>query len=858
MRAALAVHDEVLRNAVSAHGGFLFKHTGDGVCAAFSSPTSAVEAAVAAQRELELPVRMGIATGEAELRDSDYFGTVLNRAARLMAAGYGGQLLVADSTVRLLSGVDLIDLGGHRMRDVPEPVGVFQVRAPGLATDFPPLRTLNRRMGNIRAPASALIGRDADLLKVTELIRRYRMVTLTGVGGVGKTRLAVEVAQRLSGEFPDGAWLLELAAVSDPDAVPDAIACVLGVSQQPGRSVSDSLAEAMEGKTQLLVVDNCEHLRDAVATLVDTILARASTVRVLATSREGLGLDDEQLYAVPSLDVDAGVRSAAVDLFVDRARAVVSEFELSGHGDESAAVEICRRLDGIPLAIELAASRMASMSVAEVRDRLGQRFRLLVGSRRGLERHQTLRHTVAWSFDLLSPAEKELLQRCSVFAGGFDLATAVAVAGSEAADEFEILDALDALVRKSLIAVHRSANQTRYSMLETIRQFAEEQLVTTGLADDVRLAHAAYFAARDADLESLWNSPRQRDAYAWFMTELPNLRSAFRWAADESQLNLAVAIATYAAFLGAAVENLEPVTWVEELIPPASEAEHPSLALLHALASQCWMPGRAEDSARYTDAALNALSVRPIAEMPFGIEGLLGAGYMVSGQPGRAVECYRQRLASGTDAKGLNRVGLTLALAAVGDPEGAISIVEGVIDDPGLRCNPYVLSFAQMAYAAVLVGTDSHRALEVARRGLESAHESGNRTIATHLVTILSRATASYGDTVAALDQISAVIPHYLDGGNLTNLRSSLAILSTVLNDAGQRDTAATILGFAANPFILASIPETGATIDDLRSALGFDRFETLRIRGEAMTVPDIVAFADHEIADLRAGLTAT
>ena len=855
MRTALAAHDEVLRNAVLSHGGILFKHTGDGVCAAFSSPTSAVEAAVAAQGELELPVRMGIATGEAEHRDGDYFGTVLNRAARLMAAGHGGQVLVADSTVRLLSGVDLVDLGDHRMRDVPGPVGVFQVRAPGLAVDFPPLRTLNRRAGNIRAPVSALIGRDADLLKIADAVRRHRMVTLTGVGGVGKTRLALEVAQRLGGEFPDGIWLLELATVSDPDAVPNAIACVLGVSQQPGRSVSDSIAEAMEGKNQLLVVDNCEHLRDAVAGFVDTILVRTRTVRVLATSREGLGLGDEQLWAVPSLDVDAGVESAAVALFVDRARARVSDFELSGAAEESAAVEICRRLDGIPLAIELAASRMASMSVSEVRDRLGQRFRLLVGSRRGLERHQTLRHTVEWSFDLLGPAEKELLQRCSVFAGGFDLAAAVAVAGSEEADEFEILDALDALVRKSLIVVHRSSDQTRYSMLETIRQFAEEQLVASGLADKIRLAHAAYFAAREADLEALWNSPRQREAYAWFLTELPNLRSAFRWAADEAQLELAAVIATYAAFLGAAVENLEPVTWVEELIPPASAVEHPRLALLQTLASQCWMPGRAEDSARYSDAALQTLSARPLAAMPFGMDGLLGAGYLVSGQAARAVDCYRLRLACGADSKGLNRVGLALALAAVGDADGALAAVEGVIGDPGLRRNPYVLSFAQMAHTAVLVGIDPVRALEVARCGLESAHDSGNRAIATHLMSVHSLAMANCGDPVAALDQICAVIPHYLDSGNLTNLRCSLAILSTILSQAERRDAASTILGFAANRFVLASIPQTGTTIADLQDNLGSDRFQTLRVRGEAMTVPEIVAFAEHEIADLRAEL---
>jgi tetratricopeptide (TPR) repeat protein len=500
---------------------------------------------------------------------------------------------------------------------------------------------------------------------------------------------------------------------------------------------------------------------------------------------------------------------------------------------------------------------MASMSVSEVRDRLGQRFRLLVGSRRGLERHQTLRHTVAWSFDLLDATEKALHRRCSVFAGGFDLAGACAVAGPGPADEFEVLDALDALVRKSLIVADRSSGRTRYSMLETIRQFAEDQLVESGIAGDVRTAHAAYFAAREAELEAWWNGPRQREAYDWFMTELHNLRSAFRWAADESQLDLAATIATYAAFLGLAVENLEAVAWAEELIPSASAANHPRLALLQMLASQCWMPGRAEESVRYSDDALRTLSIHPVPEMPFGTDGLLGAGYMVCGQPARAVDYYRMRIESGTDAKALNGVGLSLALMAVGDRDGALSAVEGLIDNPEVTRNPYALSFAQLAYSSALIETDPGRALEVARRGVEVAQKSGNRSIATYLMTIMSRVMVSHGDPHAALDQLSTVIRHYLDGGNLSNLRSGLAILSTVLDHFDRHAAAATIAGFAVTPFILATVPETTITIANLRARLGPDEFERLRIHGEAMTVPAIAEFAEAQLADLRAEITS-
>jgi class 3 adenylate cyclase len=311
MRLALAAHDEVLREAIEAHGGWLFKHTGDGVCAAFDSPTGAVDAAVDAQRALELPVRMGIATGEAELRGTDYFGAVLNRAARVMAAGHGGQVLLAESTAGLLSAVDLVDLGPRRLRDVPMPVGVFQVRAVGLRTEFPPLRALDTTPGNLRPATTRLIGRESEVDETKIAVRSHRLVTLTGVGGVGKTRLALEIAGQLAGEFPDGVWFFELAAVTDPAAVPDAVAAVLGITQQPGKTVSESVAAALEGRVRLLVIDNCEHVLNAAADLIEAILAHSATVRILATSREGLGVPDEQVWPVRALDTVAGIDSAA-------------------------------------------------------------------------------------------------------------------------------------------------------------------------------------------------------------------------------------------------------------------------------------------------------------------------------------------------------------------------------------------------------------------------------------------------------------------------------------------------------------------------------------------------------------------
>ena len=336
-----------------------------------------------------------------------------------------------------------------------------------------------------------------------------------------------------------------------------------------------------------------------------------------------------------------------MSLFVERARTIAPRFSMTR--DEAAAVvEICQRLDGIPLAIELAASRMASMTASEVRDRLDQRFRLLVGSRRGLERHHTLRHAVAWSYDLLDDAEKSLLERCSVFAGGFDLQSACAVGGFDGSDDYAVLDLLDALVRKSLLVADRSSGRTRFSMLETIRQFAEEQLVARGEADEVRTAHARYFAGRETDILALWDSPRQREAYDWFTAELANLRTAFRWAADHGDLDVAATIATYAALLGFMVENYEPIAWAEELIEPARAVDHPRLAILYVMASQCWMAGRIEAAVGYSDAGQMVLGSGR-GEVPVRLRGL--ARRCVHGhRPARTVvEWCRAQLARGRD-----------------------------------------------------------------------------------------------------------------------------------------------------------------------------------------------------------------
>ncbi len=398
-------------------------------------------------------------------------------------------------------------------------------------------------------------------------------------------------------------------------------------------------------------------------------------MRILATSREGLGAADEQVWPVPPLDLEAGTDSAAVQLFADRAHSVAPQFSMTKPEEAVAVMTICRRLDGLPLAIELAASRMASMTASEVRDRLDDRFRLLVGSRRSLSRHQTLHHAVAWSYDLLGEDEKILLDRCAVFAGGFDLQSACAV--SESGDDYTILDRLDALVRKSLLVADRSSGHTRYSMLETIRQFAEDQLVARGEATEVRIRHARYFAGREADIMALWDSPRQREAYDWFSIELPNLRTAFRWAADHSQLDDAATIATCAGFLGFLVENYEPVAWAEELIETARAVDHPRLVFLYAVATQGWFVGRIEEAIRYSDAGETAVRAGRRGELPFGFDGMFANAYMAIGKPDPAVEWCRAQLARTPNAHVNITSYLVMALTIAGRDDQAMAATEG-------------------------------------------------------------------------------------------------------------------------------------------------------------------------------------
>jgi predicted ATPase len=509
MKTALARHDRLVRDAIESHRGYVVKTTGDGFHAAFGSARDALGAAVEAQLALAtepwavtgpLRVRMGVHSGEAEYREGDYYGTALNRAARIMSAGHGGQVLVSRATVELVGdalpeGIELIDVGEHRLRDLGRAEALFQVGHADLPRSFPPLRSLDVCPGNLPLPFTSFVGREEEMTRIAAMLRQARLVTLTGVGGVGKTRLALQVAAELVSEYRDGAWLCELASAADSDALVQVAAAALNVQPHATLPLEQRIREAFQEREAIIVLDNCEHLLQRASSFAGGLVRACPGVRVIATSREPLDVDGERIVRVRSLPVpENNTRSDATVLFVERARGVDPEFAVDETSEPTIA-EICRRLDGIPLAIELAAARVVTMTPEEIAQLLDERFRLLTGGRRtAVERHQTLRATVDWSYSLLSETERVVFDRLGVFPSSFDIEAACAVASGDGVDEWDVRDALRSLVTKSMVGTASGLRgTTRYQLLETMRQYARERLEEAGDADTRRRAHAAYF-----------------------------------------------------------------------------------------------------------------------------------------------------------------------------------------------------------------------------------------------------------------------------------------------------------------------------------------------------------------------------
>jgi predicted ATPase/class 3 adenylate cyclase len=540
---ALARHLELVAAEIAAAHGVVFETVGDAVYGAFDRPANALTAAVAIQRATAaedwgeigaLRVRIAVHAGAVETRGDHYFGPALFECARLETLANGAQTITSAATGALAAtglpdDITLVPLGRHRLKDLATPMDVVQVSAAGLPAHFPPLRSSTEVPNNLPSDTTSFIGRDDDLRKVEALLEQSRLVTLLGPGGTGKTRLAIQAAARQLHRFPDGVWLVELAPVSQPELVVSEIADIWGLRAGEGSRLEDVVTDYLSSRQLLLVVDNCEHVRDATANLLRGVLRRAPDVSLVATSRESLGVPGETEYRVPSLGIPADREQAigcdAVRLFLDRVYAAQPDF-VASDADMDAIVRVCRRLDGMPLGLELAAARLRTLSLVELADRLDTSFRILSGgAKTALPRQRTLQATMDWSYDLLSAAERAVFRRLSAFAGGFDVGAAEAVGSGAPVEAGHVLDHLDSLVDKSLvIATH--GNRSRFRLLEPIRKYAEEALVEAGEADGTGLAHARHYAAVAREAEPHIRGRRQLEWGRRLDTDHDNLRAA--------------------------------------------------------------------------------------------------------------------------------------------------------------------------------------------------------------------------------------------------------------------------------------------------------------------------------------------
>jgi predicted ATPase/class 3 adenylate cyclase/DNA-binding CsgD family transcriptional regulator len=590
----LTAYRRLLRAACKKNGGREVDTPGDAFFVAFSRARDACAAAVAAQRAIAahpwpkdtvVRARMGLHTGEPLNVGTGYVGLDVHRAARICDAGHGGQILLSSTTRDLIEqdlpeGVSLRDLGPNRLTDLAHPQHLFQVVTPDLPPDFPALRTLETFPNNLPRQLTSFIGREREMAEVKRLLSSTIMLTLTGAGGSGKTRVALQVAADLLGAFVDGAWVVELAALSDAALIPQTVASALGVPEQPGRDPIAAVNDHLREKSLLLVLDNCEHLSAAYARLAAGLLRDCPDLRILATSREPLGVPGETIWRVPSLSTpdpqhlpphETLDQYEAIRLFAERAAAVQPEFRVTSTNAPVVA-KVCHRLDGMPLAIELEAARVRAISVEQIAARLDDRFRLLtVAGWTVLPRHRTLRATLDWSYELLSEPERILLGRLSVFAGGFTLDTAEAICGGDGVEASEVLDLLARLVDKSLVVFEEQGAEARYRLLETVRQYAGDKLVASGEVEAVRTRHVDTFLGLAEATEPELEGPAQMARLRRLEVEHDNLRAALEWSIErtpETGLRLAGALGIFWLDRGHFSEGR---TWIKSVLDKSGD-----------------------------------------------------------------------------------------------------------------------------------------------------------------------------------------------------------------------------------------------------------------------------------------------
>jgi predicted ATPase/class 3 adenylate cyclase len=891
MREALQRHDDLVRDAVVRHGGYVFKTVGDAFCVAFQDASRAVAGAVDAQRSIcqepwpdavQIRVRMALHSGSCDERDGDYFGPTVNRVARLLSLAHGGQAVASSATVALAhdsltDDIAFRDLGKHTLKDIGRSEQVSQILAAALETEFPPLRSVagSGPRNNLPAYATTFLGRGGELAELDSLARKTRVVTLTGPGGVGKTRLAVELAASQVDARADGAWLVELAAIADPADVDAAMASVLRVPEQAGVPPLTAVVQTLRAQDCLLVLDNCEHVIDATAVAVDTLVRACPRATVLATSREPLAVAGEHVHRVRALDVpdpdehpEEISAHDAVRLFVDRVRLHDPGFELSASVAGPVA-RVCRRLDGIPLALELAAARTRNLTIDELEARLDERFRLLsTGSRTAVERQRTLQATIDWSFDLLTPLERTLFVRLAVFAGGCDVRAAEVVCADGELERSGIWELLASLADKSMVQVENSGDRSRYRLLETIREYARDRLHEEAgdVAARLRRAHMEYYLGIAEETAPLWRGLHARHALERLTVERENLRAALATSVDQglidAGLRIAIALAGFWRVRGLA----EGADWLCALLDhegPATDALRRGLAAC-AAGDLLLKLGRYGESRARLDYALavareqqdDDLLVRTLAFLIF-------LGYL-EGDADAALAWSREGLVAARRSGEPELLALALARQADAyDAAGKIERTRELLEEAlavarGIPNQRLLCSILNNSAEAAL----HFRDLDKARERLEEAVPIGEARDDSGLLIYAKR---NLGTVLVAQGEVAAAEPVLRDAlllaertGEPVAFAYAVMACGFAASSVGDDERAAALHGAADAVFAeIGGSPEPlekkmrAEDVQRIRSRMGDDAFDAASRRGAGLSRDDVVALSLDGVAAL-------
>jgi predicted ATPase/class 3 adenylate cyclase len=883
MRPALERHDAILREAVEANDGVVVKTTGDGLHAVFTTTRTAVAAALAAQRRLGaeawdvpggLRVRMGLHTGDAAARGGDYYGAATNRAARVMASAHGGQVVVSNATEEILrdalpDDIGLLDLGEHRLPDLARPERIFQVVVEDLPREFPPLRSRDTVPGNLPSQLTSLVGRAVEREAIADALLASRLVTVTGVGGVGKSRIATQVAVDLAPRFADGAWLCELATAHNEGDLAQVVAATLGVVARASTTLEASIVDALRMRELILVLDNCEHVVVAVGHLVEGLLRDCPGVRVLATSREPLGLQGEQLWPLtaleppsPDSDVEEMMASAAVQLFAERARAVHPTFVLDESNVRDVA-EICRRLDGIPLAVELAAARVTIMTPADIAARLDDRFQLLTGGRRGVsERHQTLRGTIEWSYEMLDERERAVFVQLAAFPGSFDVDAAIAVGVHGDLEVWDVLDACAGLVAKSMLTADEATGTTRYHMLETLRTFAREQLDASGHEATFR-RHAEHYARVAEAAEAGLDGP---DELVWrrrISVEFENLRAAFircfELGGDDDKRR-ALSIVASLSFEAMDDRGLRVGVWAEHVLPWVDLAT-PAVRLAVLAAAAYSAQGRDDTDAmrELTDAALREGVVPNSKGAVWARVARASYEGMTTGDFARSVEVLQQAEKDFTAAnEPLRNLSLLYAHAAnfyrlLGDRTAAKAEATRALEGARRSHNPTALVTALFATAFSNAADDPVGAAKALDECIELARTGPGGGLLGFALARRGALRANEGDLTGARSDTREALRNGFERGDRPMLASALQCAMPALVAMGRVEAAAVVSGARRSNATGGRRERLGAIVSDLRieeslaearDALGDDAYQRAVARGAELSIDDAVTFA--------------